>query len=266
MKHPNFQALDENAIRRELADDVARRIAAFEISEETTSTNDYLLHKTAAGGFHVCLAESQTAGKGRRGRKVWHSPKNGNLYLSVSRRGLAAKPRRSAWLGLTAAVEIVAALAADNAVGLGVKWPNDIYCDGGKLGGVLVESKGDCHVVGLGLNLRPPGEPPAAGVAWAALDEIRPGAFDRCGLASAMITAVVCAFDRIERDSIEALLDGWRRCDLLVDREVTVLAGAGALTGIARGVDEHGGLRVEHNGRGESGVRVYYSDDVSVRW
>ncbi len=266
MKHPDFQALDENAIRRELADGVARRIAACEIVEEATSTNDRLLHQTVvAAGFYVCLAESQTAGKGRRGRKLWHSPKNGNLYLSVLHHG--ARPRRPAWLGLTAAAEVVSALAAAAVGGLGVKWPNDIYRDGGKLGGVLVESKGDRCVVGLGLNLHLPEHgAPEAGGAWAALDTARRGDFDRCKLASAMIAAVVRAFDRVARDPVGALMKNWRRHDLLAGREVAVLAGEKALAGVVRGVDEHGGLRVEHHGRDGSEVRVYYSDNVSIRW
>ncbi len=263
---------DADAIKRALDDDVARRVAALVLLEETASTNDYLLHGSVADAdgdddarFYACIAETQTAGKGRRGRKVWSSPRNGNLYLSVMRvsPGVAS---RSAWLALTVAGEVVSALAAvcarDDA-DFGVKWPNDVYFSGGKLGGVLVEAKGERCVVGLGLNLHPPASD-EVGFAWAALDEVCGEALDRTRLAAAMITAVIRAFDRVDRDSIEALMRSWRRHDLLSGNEVTVSIGEEVLTGIARGVDKYGGLEVEHED--SDGLRVYYSDEVSVRW
>ncbi len=267
--HPDFPVLDGDAIRRAFTDGVAHRIASLEIVEQVGSTNDRLLYEVdaSASGFCVCLAESQTAGRGRRGRKVWYSPKNGNLYLSVLRRSPTATPRPSAWLALTAAVEVTSALAADQGVGgLGVKWPNDIYCNGRKLGGVLVESKGDRCVVGLGLNVCLPADGGSASeIAWTALDEIRPCGLDRQQLVASMIVAIVRAFDRVEHDCAATLIENWRRHDLLAGREVAVLAGGKALAGIARGVDEHGGLRVEHKNCGGDGLRVYYANDVSLR-
>ena len=275
MIYPPFQALDEDAIRRGLAADVATRVRVLEVLEETASTNDRLLCEVDVGaaGLYVCLAEMQTAGRGRRGRKVWHSPRSGNLYLSVMRCGDFAPPR-SAWFALTAAAEIISALAADGVNGLGLKWPNDIYSSHtgreGKLGGVLVEAKGNRCVIGVGLNLHLPAhEQPAFGAgggAWIALDEIGHEQLDRRRLAARMIVALVRAFDRVESNPLEVLIENWSQYDLLAGREITVLAEGGALTGVARGVDAHGGLRVEHNSRGASDVRVYYSDDVSIRW
>lgn len=266
---------DVNAIKQALDGGVAHRIAALHLLEETASTNEYLLSEStvdANGGnarFHACLAETQTAGRGRRGSKVWCSPRNGNLYLSVMRVGPvcpvgSGAPPRSAWLALTAAGEVVSALTAVCGPGdFGVKWPNDVYCRGAKLGGILVESKGERCVVGLGLNVHPPANGETE-FAWAALDEVCGETPDRTCLAAAMIVAVIRAFDRVGCDSAEALRRRWRRYDLLSGRKVTVLTDDTALSGVARGVDEHGGLRVEHDGR--RGLRVYYSNEVSVRW
>ena len=271
MEHPNFQALDENTIRRALVADVERRIEALEIIEETGSTNDHLIHETVvASGFHACLAESQTAGKGRRGRRVWHSPKNGNLYLSLMDCDSVTKPVQAAWLSLTTAVEVVSTLAANGISGLGVKWPNDICCargDGSKLGGVLVESKAGRCVIGLGLNVYSPvNNRPEHNVAWAALDEILPGGFERCELAASMITSLVRAFDKVGRKSVRGLMEDWSRYDLLAGRRVTVLAGEKVVSGVACGVDTNGGLCVRHGSGSLSEVRIYYSDDISVRW
>ncbi len=281
MKQNNL--FDVIAIKRALDGAVAHRVAALHLLEETASTNEYLLHEDtvdAGGGdagaqFHACLAETQTAGRGRRGRKAWCSPRNGNLYLSVMRVGPVGPvgpgaPSRSAWLALTAAGEVVSALVSACGLGgpgepgeFGVKWPNDVYCRGAKLGGILVESKGERCVAGLGLNVHPPADGETE-FAWAALDQVCGGTLDRASLAAAMIVAVVRAFDRVECDSTETLRRRWRRYDLLSGRKVTVLTGDAALSGVARGVDEHGGLRVEHDDR--RGLRIYYSNEVSVRW
>ena len=78
MMYSGIESLDKNTIERLLGDNTPVELA---ILERTASTNDYLLYKTDTdvAGFYVCLAESQTAGKGRRGGKVWDSPNNGKL-------------------------------------------------------------------------------------------------------------------------------------------------------------------------------------------
>ena len=268
--HPKNRSLDESAIKRALADDVAARLVKLVILERTASTNDYLLYQTGTRvtGFHACLAGSQTAGKGRRGRKVWHSPNNGNLYLSVSYHGQEASGLRSGWLSLAVAIEVVKALTGEYGIDhLRVKWPNDIYRGGGKLGGVLIESRHDRCVAGLGLNVYPPvGDDWQWGASWSALTEPDVGGtagspVDRERLAALMITAMMHAFHRAGRNA-EMLLADWRRYDLLANREVTVLTANARLVGVARGLDENAGLRVEH---GHGKTRVYYSEEVSVR-
>ena len=269
--HPKNSPLDESAIRRALADNMAARLARLIILERTASTNDYLLHRAdaQATGFHACLARSQTAGKGRRGCKVWHSPNNGNLYLSVAYYGQGLSGLRSGWLPLVVSIEVAKVLSGEYGIDrLRVKWPNDIYRGKGKLGGVLIESRHDRCVAGLGLNVYSPVDDDwQPGNAWSALIESGPGvrtgrAFDHAHLVARMITALMRAFDRAA-EKPEALLADWRRYDLLANREVTVLTKDARRSGIARGLDENGGLRVEHD-RNET--RVYYSEEVSVRW
>ena len=172
---------------------VSHCVAAVELFDELASANDYLLHEAdipADGRFRVCLAESQTAGRGRLGRRVWHSPKNGNLYLSVLRH--AVESAQFMQLTLTVAVEIVRMFAERGVRELEVKPPNDIFCRGKKLGGVLVESKGNRIVVGLGLNVYPTGSDGA----WTSLSEMHEEELDRNQVAAWMITAIVYAMDK----------------------------------------------------------------------
>lgn len=189
----DFASLSDASLRFYLDQvEVGRRVTTIELFDELASTNDYLLHKTDVSPdtrFHVCFAECQTAGRGRLGRRIWHSPKNGSLYLSVLRR--AAEPARFARLTLTVAVEVVRALAEYGVENLEVKPPNDVVCRGHKLGGVLVETKGDRVVVGLGLNVYSPG----SNAAWTSLSEVGWSECSREQIAAGMIAAIVRAFD-----------------------------------------------------------------------
>lgn len=263
---------DKQIIRKMLGYGAGPEIVELVVLEEVASTSDYLLQRARfpVPGFYVCLAASQSAGKGRRSNKAWHSPNNGNLYLSVLYHGDDLQTARYGWLPLVVAVEVVTVLAGVCGTrGFGVKWPNDIYWGQGKLGGVLVESKRDRCVVGLGLNVYPPVSAACQpGFAWAALSELCAGRsgidfFRQERLVASMILAVLRAFNRVGCEEEGALADDWRRYDLLANREVKVLTAAGEYAGVARGIDRNGRLRVEHTG---GGTRVYHSGEVSVRW
>ncbi len=129
--------------------------------EETTSTSDEV-HRDALNGAphgHVVTAESQTAGRGRKGRR-WLAPRGVNLSFSILLRpNLAAEQVPS--LTLCAAVgcrEALLELGADSGA-LRIKWPNDLNHQGRKLAGILSEmtlGKGrsvNHAVIGIGMNV-----------------------------------------------------------------------------------------------------------------
>jgi BirA family biotin operon repressor/biotin-[acetyl-CoA-carboxylase] ligase len=112
----------------------------------------------------VVIAQSQTAGRGRLGRK-WHSSDKGNIYLSLALRPFILPERLkpfTLWMGLA----LCRAIEGYLKIKLGLKWPNDILSpDGKKIAGILTEARLDVDTVrdlifGLGLNISPQKEFP----------------------------------------------------------------------------------------------------------
>ncbi|MBI4727504.1 biotin--[acetyl-CoA-carboxylase] ligase [candidate division TA06 bacterium] len=126
--------------------------------EKLGSTSDQLkeLAESNAPEGTIVIAEEQKTGRGRSGN-LWYSPPGAGLYFSLLLRPCASSIKLQ---GLTLALGCSAARTLEGAAGMPVeiKWPNDIYCKGRKLGGILTESKlraslVDTVVVGMGLNL-----------------------------------------------------------------------------------------------------------------
>ncbi len=119
------------------------------------STNSYLMrHEHPA--MQVCLAESQSAGRGRRGRQ-WVSPFAQNIYCSCGW-GFEGGVATLEGLSLVVGLVIVRTLRRHGVTGLSVKWPNDVLYQSQKLAGILIEMRGDpagyCEVIiGIGINV-----------------------------------------------------------------------------------------------------------------
>ncbi len=139
--------------------DTQRYGRSLSLLSSTASTNDDARKAAAAGAAdgHVIVADSQTHGRGSRG-KQWDSPAGEDLYLSVVARvlvPLASLPP------LTLAVGLAVADAVDELLGSAVarvKWPNDVWIDRKKVAGILVEASStgqvtDPVVIGIGLNV-----------------------------------------------------------------------------------------------------------------
>ncbi|GAA0816827.1 biotin--[acetyl-CoA-carboxylase] ligase [Spirilliplanes yamanashiensis] len=130
----------------------------LEVRAETGSTNADVVAAARAGEPEglVVVAESQTAGRGRRDR-VWVSPPRAGLTLSVLLRpGPQVPPRAYGWLPLLAGVALVRAVRARAEVDAGLKWPNDLLAGpaAAKCAGILAEGAGNGAVaLGIGLNV-----------------------------------------------------------------------------------------------------------------
>ncbi len=261
-----FEPLDAYAIRAALAARVRRRLGGLHVHWQVDSTSSELLRAAAAGApdLSVCLAETQTEGRGRRGRK-WVSPLGANVYLSVLKR-LDCSMGELSGLSLAAGVAVREALSTCGAVGIGLKWPNDVVVGGGKLAGILVEAGGEflgpCFaVIGIGVNLRLPetvatGQP-AVDLAHLCGDALPP----RNVLVAQLLARLVAALDDFAAAGFAAFAASYAAYDTLAGRAVRVHAANGVRDGIADGVDARGALRMRHG----NDVAIYDSADVSVR-
>src|SRR5438128_6047736 len=124
------------------------------VIERCSSTNDLLLNE--GKDAQLLAAEEQSAGRGRRGRR-WHSARGAGVTFSLAR--IVRKPLRELpALSLVAGVAAVRALRALGVARAALKWPNDLVVDGAKLGGILVETRGQrggsLAVIGIGINCR----------------------------------------------------------------------------------------------------------------
>ncbi|BBR12455.1 bifunctional biotin--[acetyl-CoA-carboxylase] ligase/biotin operon repressor BirA [Aeromonas caviae] len=230
------------------------------------STNQYLLERvnTLSSG-ESCLAECQTAGRGRRG-KPWVSPFGCQLILSMYWRleqGMAA----AMGLSLAVGVAVVEALESLGYPGVALKWPNDLYYQGRKLAGILVEMSGSagasCHlVIGVGLNLvMPSREGEKIDQAWSELRHIQPELVDRNELAACVLLHLQQAMQTFEQTGLASFVGSWNRLDHFAGQPVKLLMGEQVIRGIARGIDERGALRLET----EEGLKLYLGGELSLR-
>lgn len=230
------------------------------------STNQYLLERVnQLQSGESCLAECQTAGRGRRG-KPWVSPFSCQLILSMYWRleqGMAA----AMGLSLAVGVAVVQALESLGYPGVELKWPNDLYYQGRKLAGILVEMSGSagasCNlVIGVGLNLAMPArEGERIDQAWSELRHIQPELVDRNLLAARMLGHLQQAMLTFEQQGLSHFVDDWNRLDHFAGRPVRLLMGEQEIRGIARGIDDRGALRLETS----EGIKFYLGGEISLR-
>ena len=264
-----FQPLSEALIRLPLSSSVSSRLQELEILREIDSTNDYLIRTKSqhkARFIRACVAEWQSAGRGRRGRH-WVSPYGTNLYLSLAAQ-ISKATLQAGGLSLAAGIAVLRALRGCEIDGLGLKWPNDILFRGRKIAGILVDLSGESGgpfyvVLGIGINLKIP-ETAAREIDQPWADVSQSGVkVDRNHLAGMILDSLVRAIDSFAEDGLEAFIQEWNRFDMITGHAVELRYDKQPMiTGIARGIDASGALLIEKNGvtsrfdAGEVSVRV----------
>lgn len=257
-----LELLDERAIRRGLLPGVGAALSRLEIHDciESTSERLHALPAPEAERFAAVLAEYQTGGRGRRGRR-WLSPFGSGLCLSVNW-WLERVPATLSALSLAVGVGVCRALNADVPRPVGLKWPNDVMAGAGKLGGLLVDVQGETDgpiavVVGIGLNIDVSAETASrvsgtGGLPPVGLRGLTPGTEpSRNRLAAQIINAMHGVLAEFGRNGFGAFVAEWRRYDRLDGRPVTVRTGQQERAGIARGIADDGALLVEADGKME---------------
>jgi len=239
---------------------------AIEIFDEVDSTNQQLLRTPDLPSGRVCLAEAQSAGRGRRGRG-WVATPCHNILMSMSWR-FEIGPAGLAGLSLAAGVAVLRALEEFGVHGAGLKWPNDILRDGRKLAGLLIDLRGEASgpslvVLGLGLNVHlAPGAAAQIDQPWTSLRDSLPAPVDRNRLAALLVIQLSDMFRVFERDGFAAFRAEWERRHLYAGQAVRLHTGQDEVTGTVEGIDVHGGLRVR---MADGELRTFHSGDVSLR-
>lgn len=213
------------------------------------------------------LAECQTNGRGRRGRQ-WHSPFGVNLYLSIA--WVFNQPSiKLSTLPLAMGVCCARALTPLGLEEVAIKWPNDLWIHGSKLGGILVECYRDGGVlrvvIGLGINVNmDQGQLQSQEVSWTTLRQVltlqNKVVPDRNVLAATLLANIADGLRLFSVYGFQPFLDEWVLLDLTRDQAVRI-SGLEEVIGIARGIDDQGALRVETS----RGMILVQSGDVSVR-
>jgi BirA family biotin operon repressor/biotin-[acetyl-CoA-carboxylase] ligase len=264
--------LDQNLFLANVSIDNKIKIKELEVLGCVDSTNSHTLRRIqngsldlAPGRTYLCLAEMQTAGKGRRGRR-WVSPFGHNLYLSIMQvyeGGAAGLEGMSLVVGLA----LVKALHASGFTGMGLKWPNDVLWNGKKLAGILIEISGDiagtCQVViGIGLNLKQkPEEMLEVSQPWTSLADLGFEQAQRNLLLGRILDFQLDALGRFKSTGFTSFVPEWALHDVTAGKKLELITATGSLTGIGEGVDVNGALIL----RTEQGIRKFNGGEISLR-
>jgi BirA family biotin operon repressor/biotin-[acetyl-CoA-carboxylase] ligase len=229
------------------------------VVERCSSTNDLAL-KASLPSAVLIAAEEQTAGRGRRGRR-WHSAPGAGVTFSLGRR-IRRPVRELAALSLVAGVAAARALRALGVRSAALKWPNDLVVAGAKLGGILVETRGQgSHaraVIGVGINCRrTPGLEAKVRRRLAFLNDFV--AVPRNLVIQKTAAALLEALELFEARGLEALRAEWEALDAHAGQRLRVrLADGRVMTGVADGLADDGALRLVTR----NGVRAVHSGRV----
>lgn len=239
----------------------------IEVHSLIDSTNSYLLRRlpNQLSQGQVCLAEYQSAGRGRRGRQ-WISPFGTQIYLSTYwylEQGLSA----AMGLSVVAALAVSDAIYALTKVQVQLKWPNDIYLGGVKLAGILIDLEGQAlepshSVIGIGLNVNMPATAAAkVDQKWTDLQSHSKVKIDRNLLSAQLIYHLLQRLEQHQSEGLIGMLDEWHAHDFYKDKRVKLLTGERVAKGICRGVNAQGALLLEVDGK----VKAIYGGEVSLR-
>lgn len=262
-----LELLDSDRIRAELSDTAKDALGAMSVLSLTASTNgcasaDLPLE---SGCARVWLAEHQTEGRGRRGRR-WVSAFGENLYISMAWR-FDMPMTQLGGLSLVAGVVVAEVLGHLGLEGHALKWPNDVLVGRHKLSGILVEVSGEADgpataVIGVGVNFRVP-EAQGAQIdqPWTDLSRASPVVMSRNRMAGILIDRLIHACGLFSTERLSPFLERWERFDGLIGQPVRIMLGKRSIDGIYRGITPSGGMVLEE----ASGRNEYHAGEVSLR-
>lgn len=248
--HPLVLPLDLSRVQENLG--AVRLGSHFHYFEQISSTNSHAraLAESGAPEGVVVVAETQTHGRGRLGRR-WESPPLANLYFSVVLRP-RLPPVHAAQITLTAAVALADSVASFIPQAPAIKWPNDILVSGKKLAGILSEAACDAERVdyvilgiGINVNLRQSSMPETIRRRATSLAELTGESLARESVLCRLIQDLDRCYGILEASGFDALRPQWEARFNLRGKRVRADLGDRVIVGVARGIDPSGALVLE---------------------
>jgi BirA family transcriptional regulator, biotin operon repressor / biotin---[acetyl-CoA-carboxylase] ligase len=244
---------------------IGRNIYFYQSTDSTNIRAFELGRKNEPEGTAV-IADSQTGGKGRIGRR-WESPSGVNLYTSVILRP-GIPPRSAHNLTFVAAVAVAEAVSLYSPVRPTVKWPNDILLDGKKAAGILLEMDSETDrvhfvVAGIGVNINMRDESlpgPLKDIATS-LYEKRGKETDRAEFTGVLYSSLEKWYKIYLEKGFSPVMDEWKGFFPSIGKLLTVRSPEKTIEGVCLGVDEDGALLLKTNGTNERVI----SGDVEIK-
>ena len=247
-------SVPQELIADEIRSRLSTRVIGREIicHEQLASTNLTAMELGEAGAIEglVVIAEQQTAGKGRLGRR-WESPASVNLYLSVLLRP-AMPPWEVPRLTFLSAVAAARALQDVTGLKVEVKWPNDLLVNGRKIAGLLNEMSAESdavhHVVlGIGLNINMTAEqfPPDLRYPATSVRLEKGSSTSRLDVVVALLEHFDRLYAEFQSCGMKPIRQAWQELFAMLGNRVRVELGAASLTGVVAGIDEEGALLLQ---------------------
>ena len=234
----------------------------FDSIDSTNAEALRAIERGQAAPFLV-VAERQTAGRGRRGRK-WVSPFAENVYYSLVLR-IDGGMRQLEGLSLVVGLAVMQALRELGVSAAGLKWPNDVLVGQKKIAGILLELVGDpadvCHVVlgvGINVNMQMTDE---VDQQWTSMRLETGKVFDRNHLVAALGLKLQGYLHRHQADGFAAIQSEWEQNHLWQGRAVSLIAGVNQIDGEVLGIDKQGALRLKVGGV----EKVFSGGELSLR-
>ena len=214
---------------------------------ETTS-KEFNAEDVEGSDVKIALAEYQTHGRGR-GNHVWQSPFASGICVSVfSKLNTTSIP-----LGLSVymGVMLIDSLEKIGFEGIKLKWPNDLFYKGCKLGGILVElsqnKKGDLIAnFGLGINYSLPDD------FYAQIDgNYNPidlktihnkSSFSRSEIIGFLVCEVIKSIKGFQPNSLRGIKERWKELDYFFNQKIKINSGSDSIIGVNMGIDSNGAL------------------------
>ena len=260
------EMLNAASIQTYLDAEAGACLRSLDIFYQLDSTNQYLQDRPGVPAQgNVVLAEYQTRGRGR-GANQWLAAPAAGLCISMGWHFDSA-PKTLPALSLATGVVLADCLAGLGPQKINLKWPNDLLYGGAKLGGILIESRGQLAgeidvIIGIGINIDM-STALARRIDQKVTDLVQVFGYrpSRNQLAGGIINGMFRMLNNYNRQGFESYIDRWRALDSIRGNDVVLRRAAGEVRGRVVDIDENGFLLMEVNGS----TSRYSSGELSLR-